>query len=128
MPPRLGYTAWKNGRQDESHIGFKGYGLSAGPDDYYFTVHASTSEVRRIRERFHTITVAATDRATGETVADLSCKGDFGTSWAPRCLVGDGMVERPALLVGCEGVGCRPCRAVCCLSCPDPRQMTDNNF
>jgi len=45
---------------------------------YYLTAHASTSEARRIRERHHTTTLAATARSTGETLADLSCKGDFG--------------------------------------------------
>lgn len=79
VAPRFGYTAWKNRRQYESHIGFKGYGFSSGPDDYYITSHIDTTVVRRVRERFHTVTLAATSRKTGETMADISCKGDFGT-------------------------------------------------
>jgi len=82
VPPRLGYTAWKNGRQLETHVGFKGYGLRSGNDNYYITVHASTSEMRRIRERFHTTTLAASSATTGEVFADLSCKGDFGFTFA----------------------------------------------
>lgn len=80
--PRLDYTAWKNNRQDESHPGFKGYGMIAKDGTaYYITVHASTSELSRIHQRFHTVTFAAVTKA-GEIVADLSIKGDFGPSFA----------------------------------------------
>ncbi|OSX76149.1 hypothetical protein BU14_0205s0024 [Porphyra umbilicalis] len=74
--PRFGYTAWKNKRQDESHIGFKGYGLRSGGADWFFTIHASTSDMRRIHERFHTVTMTAA--VAGAVVADINCKGDFG--------------------------------------------------
>lgn len=91
VPPRFGYTAWKNGRQDESHIGFKGYGFWSGPDKYYITSHIDTTLVRRVRERFHTVTLAATS-PSGETVADLSCKGDFGAfDGYTLCCVGSGL-------------------------------------
>ncbi|KAK1858622.1 hypothetical protein I4F81_001223 [Pyropia yezoensis] len=80
--PRLDYTAWKNKRQDASHPGFKGYGMIAkNGTAHYITVHASTSELFRIHQRFHTVTFAAVTKA-GEIVADLSMKGDFGPAFA----------------------------------------------
>lgn len=77
--PKWHYTAWKNKYQSESHIGFKGYGLRSGGANYYFSVHASTSDMRRVHERFHTVTMTAA--VAGEVVADISCKGDFGFSF-----------------------------------------------
>lgn len=77
--PKWHYTAWKNGRQSESHIGFKGYGLRSAGADWYFSAHASTSDMRRVHERFHTVTMTAA--VAGEVVADISCKGDFGFSF-----------------------------------------------
>lgn len=70
--PKWHYTAWKNNRQSESHIGFKGYGLRSGGADYYFALHASTSDMRRVHERFHTVTMTAA--VAGEVVADINCK------------------------------------------------------
>ncbi|KAK1860332.1 hypothetical protein I4F81_002921 [Pyropia yezoensis] len=78
--PKWHYTAWKNNRQSESHIGFKGYGLRSGGADYYFALHASTSDMRRVHERFHTVTMTAA--VAGEVVADINCKGDFGFSFS----------------------------------------------
>jgi len=66
----------QNKRQDETHIGFKGYGLRSGGADWFFTIHASTSDMRRIHERFHTVTMTAAQ--AGAVVADINCKGDFG--------------------------------------------------
>lgn len=77
--PKWHYTAWKNKYQSESHIGFKGYGLRSRGTDYYLTIHASTSDMRRVHEQFHTVTLTAAEE--GEVVADLNCKGDFGFSF-----------------------------------------------
>ena len=80
---RFHYTAYKNGRQDEPHTGFKGYVVPTEDSLLYFNVHAETSSRRRVDEPFHTVVIAATDRETGELQMELNCKANFGFSFAP---------------------------------------------
>lgn len=80
---RFHYTAYKNGKQDEPHLHFKGYVVPAGDSLMYFNVHAETSSVRRINEPFHSVVIAATDKKSGELQMELSCKGNFGFSFTP---------------------------------------------
>ncbi|GAB0494689.1 hypothetical protein MMPV_005985 [Pyropia vietnamensis] len=79
-PPPFGLVAWKNGREDESHIGFKGYAFHVNGVYYYLTVHIDTTSLRRVHTRTHTVSLAAVDEQ-GATLLDVRCKGDFGFSF-----------------------------------------------
>lgn len=76
--PTFGYTAQKNNLEREPHPGFKGFVFKQ--DDYmvYYSIHAQTSDLRRVTLRFHTVTLAVTHAKTGELLAELTHKGDFG--------------------------------------------------
>lgn len=76
-PPPFGLVAWKNGREDESHIGFKGYAFRVDSVYYYLTVHIDTTSMRRAHTRTHTVSLAAVNDQ-GATLLDVRCKGDFG--------------------------------------------------
>lgn len=76
-PPPFDLVAWKNEREDESHVGFKGYAFVVNNVYIYLTVHIDTTSLRRVHTRTHTVSLAAVD-ATGATVLDVRCKGDFG--------------------------------------------------
>ncbi|OSX72020.1 hypothetical protein BU14_0482s0013 [Porphyra umbilicalis] len=80
-PPPFGLVAWKNGREDESHVGFKGYAFAVNGVSYYLTVHVDTTSLRRVHARTHTVSLTAVD-AAGATALDVRCKGDFGFSFA----------------------------------------------
>eukprot|EP00171_Calliarthron_tuberculosum_P000119 IDg119t1 len=60
--PRFGYTALKNGREEESHTGFKGFVLQLRDGlRMYYMVHAKLSEARRFSAQRHTVVVAVTN-------------------------------------------------------------------
>lgn len=76
--PKFGYTAWKNGRQDESHQGFKGYVFESGQYYVYINIHSHASNPKRYRTIFHTVLFVVSDKSTHEIMMELSVKADFG--------------------------------------------------
>jgi hypothetical protein len=78
----LEYVARVNNNQAEVHEGFKGFAIRDEKNGYgwYFNVHAETGDLHRVCTRNHTVTVAVTKLDTGEIVAQLGYKGDFGAS------------------------------------------------
>ena len=78
----LEYVANVNGNQAEVHEGFKGFAIRDTEHGYgwYFNVHAETGDLHRVCTRKHTVTVFVTKLDTGELVAQLGYKGDFGAS------------------------------------------------
>lgn len=79
---RFHYLAWKNDRQDESHTGFKGYGIEKDGINYYINLHAQTSLPARIDQQFHSMVVSATDKESGELMMEIQCKADYGFTMA----------------------------------------------
>lgn len=88
--PQFGYTAWKtpdssttNGRQDESHNGFKIVAFNVPGDSLgrkvVTTVHMHVSKARRFTARHHTMIFAVLS-ADGELEAELHMKMDFGAA------------------------------------------------
>lgn len=86
--PKFGYTALKNGKEQEAHEGFKNFVFQQGPYMVYFSLHVQSSHLRRVRERFHTITLVVTNKKTGELLIELSHKADFGFLAARRSTFG----------------------------------------
>lgn len=86
----LEYIADVNNNQAEVHEGFKGFAIRDEKTGYgwYFNVHAETGDLHRVCTRKHTVTVTVTKLDTGEIVAQLGYKGDFGASIGNR-KVGD---------------------------------------
>jgi hypothetical protein len=82
----LEYVAKVNGNQAEVHEGFKGFAIRDQAHGYgwYFNVHAETGDLHRVCTRKHTVTVSVTKLDTGELVAQLGYKGDFGASIGNR--------------------------------------------
>jgi hypothetical protein len=74
------YTAFKNDNQPELHEGFKGFAIQDKEKDlgYYINIHSETGVVSRACARHHTVVFAVTKLSTGELLAELSYKGDFG--------------------------------------------------
>lgn len=56
---RFDYTAHKNGRQDESHEGFKNYVLPVGNKFVVVNVHAATDDFNRFQVDLHTVSSRA---------------------------------------------------------------------
>lgn len=79
---RFDYTAWKNGRQDESHQGFKNYVIPTGDKFVIVNLHAATDDFNRFQVDLHTMVVAVTDRASGKLLSEISCKSHSGGSGA----------------------------------------------
>jgi hypothetical protein len=82
----LEYIADVNSNQAEVHEGFKGFVIRDEKTGYgwYFNVHAETGDLHRVCTRKHTVTVTVTKLDTGEIVAQLGYKGDFGASIGNR--------------------------------------------
>jgi hypothetical protein len=78
----LEYVARVNGNQAEVHEGFKGFVIRDEANGYgwYVNIHAETGDLHRVCTRKHTVTVLVTKLDTGELVAQLGYKGDFGAS------------------------------------------------
>lgn len=74
------YTAFKNDNQPELHEGFKGFAIQDKAQDlgYYINIHSETGVISRACARHHTVVFAVTKLSTGELLAELSYKGDFG--------------------------------------------------
>lgn len=76
--PRLGYVAYKNNDEPESHNGFKGLMMRVKGHIFYYSVHAQLSQTRRFTARHHTVVIAVVVEATKELVMEMGYKGDFG--------------------------------------------------
>lgn len=76
--PKYGLTEHKNGRGVESNHGFKDFVFEQGNVMVYLSVHAQTSKMRRVDHHFHTVTMAMKQKDSGELLADISFKADFG--------------------------------------------------
>lgn len=76
--PKLNYVAYKNGRQNESHIGFKSLVLDVGRYLVHFGLHSQLSSTRRFFTRFHTVVIVAVEKRSHQLMLELSYKADFG--------------------------------------------------
>lgn len=80
--PAFNYVADKFNGQPEFDVGFKGFairdeGLNQG---WYINVHSETGVATRACAQFHTTVIAATNLKTGELLAELNYKGNFGAT------------------------------------------------
>lgn len=66
------------GHRHEPHEGFKVFVVNTQTHSMMFTAHLGSSEAGRICARVHSYDVALADLRTGEVLADLRLKGDFG--------------------------------------------------
>lgn len=82
--PKYGLTEEKYTGGIESNPGFKDAVIKQDGLLIYFSEHVQTSSLRRVRARFHTVTVVIKDASTKELLAELSFKGDFGFLAARR--------------------------------------------
>ena len=79
------YIADKNYGQNEQHEGFKGYVIlnveaeTSKRYHWYVNIHSTTSAISPTCARQHTVVIAVVDAQTGELVAELGYKGDYGT-------------------------------------------------
>lgn len=80
-PVTFDYYADK-GHRIEPHEGFKVFVVNSADYSMRFTVHLGSSEGGRICARVHTYDVAVAERETGEMLADLRLKSDFGITLA----------------------------------------------
>lgn len=76
--PKFGYTPWKNGREEESHEGFKCTVFRGGEHYICFCIHAQTSSMRRVYTRSHSIIFVVVDAETKNVLAEVTHKGFFG--------------------------------------------------
>lgn len=76
--PRYDLVAYKNNDEHEPDAGFKSFVLSSGPYLVHLSIHVQTSNIRRMRQRYHTVSLAIVHRATGEVMMDVASKADFG--------------------------------------------------
>lgn len=76
--PRLGYVAFKNNDEPESHNGFKYLMLKVGNYLVLFGVHSQLSVTRRFTARHHSVVIVVVDAATKELLMEMGYKGDFG--------------------------------------------------
>ena len=97
--PYFEYVAYHNNRQNEAHNGFKGFvlnGIDGGDGNtynWYINAHMGTAGAGRVCAVVHTVTVVVFNAGTGEMVAELAYKGDFGTAKANSL---DNPVVQPA--------------------------------
>lgn len=82
--PKYGYTELKNTGGIESDPGFKDFVFYYGNLIVYISIHAQTSSLRRVSQRHHTVTIVMKHRNTGELLAEVTSKGDFGFQSARR--------------------------------------------
>lgn len=75
------YIADQNDLQSEQHEGFKGYAVRDEESGvgWYVNIHSTTSALSRTCARHHTVVLAAVDLKSGELLAELGLKGDFGS-------------------------------------------------
>ena len=102
--PAFRYVADKNFGQNEQHEGFKGYAIHNVETEtgqsyhWYFNIHSTTSAISRTCARQHTVVVAVIDANTGDLVAELGYKGDYG---AVRSNQGEHPLIQPAFSGTC---------------------------
>lgn len=77
VPVTFDYYADKGGRQ-ELHEGFKVFVVNSDDYSMMFAAHLGSSAAGRICARIHAYDVALAERRTGELLADLRLKADFG--------------------------------------------------
>ncbi len=98
------YIADKNYGQNEQHEGFKGYVIlnveaeTGKRYHWYVNIHSTTSAISRTCARQHTVVIAVVDAQTGELVAELGYKGDYGTV---RSNQGDNTLIQPTFSATC---------------------------
>lgn len=80
-PVTFDYYADK-GHRVEPHEGFKVFVVNTGDYSMRYTVHLGSSEDGRICARVHTYDLALANRRTGDMLADLRLKSDFGITLA----------------------------------------------
>ncbi len=95
--PKFEYIALLNNDQAEIHNGFKGFVLKDEKNGYgwYVGVHAETGDIHRVCVRKHTVVVAVTDLRSGELLAELGYKGDFGASKTNQEINGVNKIIQP---------------------------------
>lgn len=76
--PKFGLVAWKNDREFETDAGFKSFVFQSGDYMVYFNIHAQTSVLRRVKEQYHTISIAVTHARTQKLMLELMHKADYG--------------------------------------------------
>lgn len=79
---RFHYAAYKNGRQDESHEGFKTYVVEVGDQFLVINLHANTKDFGRINTNLHSMTMAVTNKSNGKLMYEMQCKSRSGGSGA----------------------------------------------
>lgn len=97
------YVADQNNLQNEQHEGFKGYAIRDEESGlgWYVNVHSTTSAISRICARHHTTVLAVTDLKTGEVLAELGFKGDFGSAKTTAEINGEHRVLQPTFNPNC---------------------------
>lgn len=76
--PKFNYVSFKNGNDGESNPGFKGFVYETHDHYVYYGLHAQTSGMSRIRNRFHTAHLVIADRRTREVLVDVNHRADYG--------------------------------------------------
>lgn len=90
--PKYGYTEMKNTGGVEPDPGFKDFVFLYGNLMVYISIHAQSSSLRRVHTRHHTVTIVMKHSRTGELLAELTSKGDFGFQSARRAGAGNNFV------------------------------------
>jgi len=110
----FGFVAHYNYKQNEPNIGFKGYAYRGATVDLYFVVHITTSSLRRVCARFHTMLVYGVSKQ-GELLFELGYKADFGFSMGKvdnsktEYLNDAGCGDQQSIFPGCKGGTRREC-------------------
>lgn len=80
--PAFEYVAKRFNDQPELHVGFKGFAIrdEGANQGWYVNIHSETGVQTRACARFHTVVVAVTNLKTGELLAELAYKGNFGAT------------------------------------------------
>ncbi len=101
-PSLIGYQATFRYVADQNE-GFKGYALRDEESGigWYVNVHSTTSALSRVCAQLHTVVVAAVDLASGELLAELAYKGDFGALRTSERLNGQNVLIQPTFNPSC---------------------------
>jgi len=84
--PAFEYVAKRFNDQPELHVGFKGFAIrdEGANQGWYINIHSETGVQSRACAQFHTVVIAVTNLKTGELLAELAYKGDFGATISNR--------------------------------------------
>ena len=104
----LEYVAKLFNNQPEIHEGFKNFAIrdEAAGVGWYISVHAETGFEHRVCTQFHTVVIAAValketaQFSSGELLAELGFKGDFGASVTNKEVSGKNFVIQKTTLQG----------------------------